>query len=428
MTNENVYLPNRKSLSPEIPVNLQAQRSTSSHHNGPMKIKKFVGASMNECLLQVKKELGDNAVILDSRKVSRGGPFSFLLNDMVEVTASTPDHNPPPLRRTRNWTEIAKTAPEIPGNITSDEFDQLSEEIRGLRDTVLQMADHLKYDQLPSLPKELDGLHRRLLDNGVESAVASTVTQEIALQLSGDAFEDRKLLVRTLREKTSKIVRATSVVPQGTRPWVIALIGPTGVGKTTTLAKMATHPDIFGKKRVALISADTYRIAAVEQLKTFASIAGIPLEAVYRPADIRHAISRLSDRDVILIDTAGRSQNHPGQLRDLTAFMEFAEPDEIHLVLSVSTRLEDQLDVINKFRVAGPRRLLFTKLDETTSYGMILNVCFHERKPVSLLTCGQNVPDDILAPNQMQLVRLVTEKSFFSNVLLKDVTARLASV
>ncbi len=386
-----------------------------------MKIKKFVGTSMNECLLQVKKELGDNAVILDSRKVTRGGPFSFLLNDLVEVTASTPDRNPPPARRTRSWSDVARTAGDgSRENVTSEEFNLLSEEIRGLRDTVLQMADHLKYEKLPSLPKKLEGLHRSLLENGVDSAVATTVTQEIALQLSGDAFDDRKLLVRTLREKVSKIVRATPITPQGTRPWVIALVGPTGVGKTTTLAKMATHPDLFGKKKAALVSADTYRIAAVEQLKTFASIAGIPMEAVYRPADIRRAIERFRDRDVILIDTAGRSQNHPDQLRELTAFMKYAEPDEIHLVLSVSTRLEDQLDVIDKFRNAGFRKLLFTKLDETTSYGMILNVCFHERKPISLITCGQNVPDDIIALNQLQLVRLVCEKAFFRNVLLQE--------
>ena len=176
---------------------------------------------------------------------------------------------------------------------------------------------------------------------------------------------------------------------------------------------------------MALISADTYRIAAVEQLKTFASIAGVPMEAVYRPSDIRRVIDRFSDRDVILIDTAGRSQNNRDQLRDLGAFMEFAKPDDISLVLSVSTRLEDQLDVIEKFRQVNPSRLLFTKLDETTSYGMILNVCFHERKPISLVTCGQNVPDDIIAPNQLQLVRLVSERSFFRDNLLNEATEEM---
>lgn len=325
------------------------------------------------------------------------------------------------------------------GESGSEELALLSDEIRGLKDTVIQMADHLKFKQLPSLPRQLERLHRDLLDNGVENSVADTITQEMSLKLSGSEFDDSRLLLGALRQRVGGIVKVAvpafaGMAPgvshpsdkgEGNRPRVIALVGPTGVGKTTTLAKMATHPDILGRQKVALISADTYRIAAVEQLKTFASIAGIPMEAVYRPADIRGAIDRISDRDVILIDTAGRSQNNGGQLKDLAAFIDYAQPDEVHLVLSVSTRLDDQLDVINKFRAAGPQRLLFTKLDETTNFGMILNVCFHERKPVSLLTCGQNVPDDIVAPNQLQLVRLVCERAFFRKFLLPEVTSKL---
>ena len=419
-------------------MNLQSQSYARTQSYGvshppvtgkPMKIKKFIGSSMNECLARVKKELGENAVILDSRRLPRGGPFSFLMNDVVEVTASTADPNLPPHKPGRDWGKTAQSAkpqPEPP--VSPEEFALLSDEIRGLRDTVLQMADHLKFKQLPSLPKQLEVLHRGLLDNGVEDAIASTITQELTLQLSGGEFEDRRLLLRALRQSVGRVVRAVPSAPEGGRPRVIALVGPTGVGKTTTLAKMATHPDIFGRQKVALVSADTYRVAAVEQLKTFASIAGIPMEAVYRPADIRRAIDRFRDRDVVLIDTAGRSQNNPGQLKDLTAFMDYARPDEIHLVLSVSTRLDDQLDVIGKFRAAGFQRLLFTKLDETTNFGMILNVCFHERKPVSLLTCGQNVPDDIVAPNQLQLVRLVCERSFFRESLMPEIVTKLASV
>ncbi|MCX6640529.1 MAG: flagellar biosynthesis protein FlhF [bacterium] len=401
-----------------------------------MKIKKFVGASMSECLRQVKKELGENAVILDSRKVPRGGPFSFLLNDMIEVTASTADRNLQGQGNSgrpgaiRNWGQAAETAQssiqqalaaeviQRTGTPQLAELNCLSDEIHELKETVYQMADHMKFSQLPSLPAELSRMHRDLLENGVDDRIVNTITQEITLELSGREFEDHKLLTRVLREKISKIAKTAPLMQEGVKPWVVALVGPTGVGKTTTLAKMATHPDIFGRKKVALVSVDTYRIAAVEQLKTFASIAGIPMEAVYRPADVRRAIDRFGDRDVILIDTAGRSQNDRGQLKDLAAFMDYAKPDEINLVLSISTRLEDQLDVIRKFKTAGAQRLLFTKLDETSNYGMILNICYHERKPVSLLTCGQNVPDDIIPPNQSQLVRLLCERSYFNDSLM----------
>ncbi|MFH1861251.1 MAG: hypothetical protein ABH878_00430, partial [bacterium] len=165
-----------------------------------------------------------------------------------------------------------------------------------------------------------------------------------------------------------------------------------------------------------------------EQLKTFAAIANIPMEAVYRPADIRRAIARFSDREIILIDTAGRSQNDRGQMNDLYAFVEQAQPEEFHLVLSITTRLEDQLDVIAKFKAVSPNFLLFTKLDETTSHGMLLNVCFHERKPVSLLTCGQNVPDDVIAPSQMQLVRLASERSYYPMIFQKQIVSAVMPI
>jgi|GEM_PF-368266 len=495
-----------------------------------MKIKKFVAPSMSECLLKVKKELGEDAVILDSRKIPRGGPFSFLLTDLIEVVASTDGEaaysrrgivsrradgtgvryapsssaRSPSDKQTRDWTATPPQADSeafgdghlprdrsrspsnsngsvsllgggSPGPVRSSksqripsgdapviadkgesglsaklwpgasdrmptgaEFALLTDDIRGLKEGLAQIADHLRFRQLPSLPVELEILHRNLLDNGVEDRVAGSITQELTLQLSGGDFEDRQLLQSAFYERIGKILKVAPLmalgaagggagVPgrgQGAR--VIALVGPTGVGKTTTLAKMATHGQIFGRRRVALVSADTYRIAAVEQLKTFAAIANIPMEAVYRPADIRPVIERFGHYDVVLIDTAGRSPNDRGQMNDLLAFMEYARPDEVHLVLSMGTRLEDQLDVIRKFEGVRAARLVFTKLDETTSYGGILNVCFEmgqsisggsapgmPMRPVSALTCGQNVPDDIICPTQMQLTRLVSERGFY---------------
>jgi flagellar biosynthesis protein FlhF len=415
-----------------------------------MKIKKFVGASIAECILKVKKELGEDAVILDSRKVAKGGPFSFLRTDLVEVIASTEDHMTGPQGsrihpRRPNLQDMGFPAADSPTEkpnpdsrttnpINAAELALIADDLRGLKDTVGQITDHMKYRQLPSLPAELEKLHRELLENGVEDQVAAAITQEMTLSLAGSDFDDRGLLVKGLHERVGKIVQ---VLPQQAvgnsrtksgnkvpgRPRVIALVGPTGVGKTTTLAKMATHASLYGRKRVALVSADTYRIAAVEQLKTFAAIANIPMEAVYRPSDIGRAIERFSDREVILIDTAGRSQNDDGSLRELAAFMEYAGADEVHLVLSMSTRREDQVEVISKFSAANPKALIFTKLDETTNYGMILNVCHSQKQagapvlPVSLLTCGQNVPDDVTRPSQAQLVRLVCERAYYQEIL-----------
>ena len=428
-----------------------------------MKIKKYVGATMSECILKVKRELGEDAVILDSRKVPRGGPFSFLAGEAVEVVAATPDAELSGYHRLQKSGKIARSKaaqqpplepplPEKNGSSSASrekpaaaEFALISEDIRGLKETVKQITDHLKYSQLPALPLQLEDLHRSLLENGVEERIAAELTQGILLETKGDEFEDRNALRRRLHDRITEYVKwtGTSNKTNGSKsakefitkstdggfqsgyPRIIALVGPTGVGKTTTLAKMATHPQIFGGKRVALISADTYRIAAVEQLKTFAAIANIPMEAVYRPADMRRALNRFQDRDVILIDTAGRSQNDQSQLNDLTAFMEYAKPDEIHLTLSICTRLDDQMDVIHKFQRIHPTRLLFTKLDETTSFGMILNVCYYHKLPISLLTFGQNVPDDIVSPSYARsgLARLVSERSFFKNEFLSNINS-----
>jgi len=455
-----------------------------------MKIKKFVGGSMSECLLKVKRELGEDAVILDSRKIPRGGPFSFMLTDLIEVVAST-DADPPrrtgfdrpfggagfggtgrklspgldavPLiRRGGQGTSGRDTTPKgqrkglagegssagdtIPlrrDGVGAAEFALMSDELHGLKETLGQITDHLKFRQLPSLPQELEVLHRGLLENGVEDRVAAGLTQEMALRLSGGEFEDRALLQRVLHEGIGRIVKAAPLVGmdasgaakgQGSkgrgakgRPRVMALVGPTGVGKTTTLAKMATNAALLGRMRVGLVSADTYRIAAVEQLKTFAAIAKLGMEAVYRPSDMGHAIERMAGCDVVLIDTAGRSPNDGAQLQDLSSFLEYAGADEVHLVLAMGTRLEDQLDIIEKFSLVKPSRLIFTKLDETTSWGAVLNVCAGMGRgaqgqtgmsilPISLLTWGQDVPDDIISPAQGQLVRLVSERGYYQEL------------
>jgi flagellar biosynthesis protein FlhF len=428
-----------------------------------MKIKKFVGSNMSECILKVKRELGDDAVILDSRRVARGGPFSFLLTDQVEVIASvdpdrtrskehrklnTENREPKTEPRKPNTEEAIGHRSSVLGDQSAGMTFQILDDLKGLKETVSQITDHLKFKSLPSLPARLEALHGGLLENGVEERVALAITGEMTLSLAGEDFEDEKLLKAALHERVGKIIKVQNPIDKvqnlksKTRnPRVIALIGPTGVGKTTTLAKMATHPGLYGRQRTALVSADTYRMAAVEQLKTFASIANIPMEAVYRPADMGRAIERFSDREVVLIDTAGRSQNDRGQLADLAAFLDYAQPDEVHLVLSISTRLDDQLDVIAKFSAAGPnlvpprgRHLIFTKLDETTSFGLMLNVCFHlcqtrmsdlregdkpsylSNLPISLLTCGQNVPDDVVLPTASQLVRLCCERDYFKQM------------
>ncbi len=190
-------------------------------------------------------------------------------------------------------------------------------------------------------------------------------------------------------------------------PYVVTLIGPTGVGKTTTIAKLAATMKLFNNKKVGLISADTYRIAAIEQLQTFANIANIPMDVVYTPEEMQQSLQKFQDRELILIDTVGRSQKNNQQLKDLQLFIDAGEPDEVHLVLSMTSGLRTLLDVVRRFKPLRPNRIIFSKCDESSSPGLLLNVLYKHQIPVSYLTTGQTVPNDIMKAEKDRLARWI---------------------
>ena len=188
---------------------------------------------------------------------------------------------------------------------------------------------------------------------------------------------------------------------------VAALIGPTGVGKTTTVAKLAANFALKEKYRVALVTADTYRIAAVEQLKTYADLIGIPIEVVYTPQELRSALYRHQDKQLVLIDTAGRSPANQPQMAELEALLAVDENIEKHLVLSATTKFSDCLQAVQRFQPSKPQKYLFTKLDEASNLGTLFNLMFHAPKTMSYLTTGQNVPDDIELADPNRLTTLM---------------------
>ena len=182
---------------------------------------------------------------------------------------------------------------------------------------------------------------------------------------------------------------------------VVALVDRP-VGKTTTLAKIGALFSIFGQKKVAFITADTYRVAAMEQLRTYAEIINVPLEVVYTPQDMRKALQKHTDVDLVLIDTAGRNPRSDMSMAELRAFLEAAQPDETHLVISINTRTCDLYEIVDRFALCGVNRLIFSKLDETTRLGPMLTIVNSHNVPISYVTYGQNVPQDI-----RPLIRLI---------------------
>jgi len=195
------------------------------------------------------------------------------------------------------------------------------------------------------------------------------------------------------------------------RPKVVAMVGPTGVGKTTTIAKLAAHFKLRENRRVGLVTIDTYRIAAVDQLRTYAEIIDVPLEVVVTPDELTDAMARLDECDIVLIDTAGRGQNDAIRLNELKQFLDVAKPDETHLVLACNSNPTCLLQAIEHFGRIGIDRVAFTKLDEAVGFGVVLTVLRRIDKKLSYLTTGQDVPDDIEIGRGQRIAELILSPS-----------------
>ena len=243
-----------------------------------------------------------------------------------------------------------------------------------------------------------------LLDAEFSESVARSLTDRLRGLISSGSGEPEnwsRRLRQIIRDEI-EVCGAIQVTPGRCR--VAALVGPTGVGKTTTIAKLAANFRLREKRRVGLITVDTYRIAAVEQLRTYADIIDLPMEVVATPREMRDAVARFSNLDVVLIDTAGRSPKDEIQLQELKAMLSEARPDEIHLVLSCVSNVRSLVKAATEFKTVGATALMMTKLDEAVGLGNLLPLFEKSRLPVSYLTHGQNVPNDIQIADRDRIV------------------------
>lgn len=302
--------------------------------------------------------------------------------------------------------------------VTSSAIQRELADIKLLVNQVLQGAPAAGAGVLGGqMPEALFDQYMRLLESAVSRDIADAVVGAVRDELTPGELADADIVRTTVLRHLSGLIPvadAAPPAPEQSGPLVIALVGPTGVGKTTTIAKLAAAYKLRHGRSVGLITADTYRIAAVDQLRTYAGIIGIPLKVVLSPAEMSAAVQSLSNHDVVLIDTAGRSQFNTDRIDELGEFLSAAGPDQVHLVLAMTASEQVLLKTAAAFAPARPNRVIFTKLDEAVNFGVVVNVARRLTAKLSFVTTGQEVPDQIEAGHPERLARMVLDNGIVS--------------
>ena len=434
-----------------------------------MNVKTFQGPSMADALAKVKQDLGPSAVILHTRSFKSGGLMGLGARNIVEITAGaninvsnrkkavpvpqpqslgslggknssaatalldppprSPESRHPlrsaygaPARSTSRTDSSNLSTRELAATVLKEPAFELRNELSSLRTMVESLLQRTASTAARhDLPEALAKLYTQLIEQQVSDEIAYRVVDDVKAELTPEQLTNAALIRDRLTQKLEQMLPA-ALKTGPARPGAggvgigcrsICLIGPTGVGKTTTIAKLAAAFKLRQKQKVGLITIDTYRIAAVDQLRTYANIIGVPLKVVLTPAELVAAMAEMSDCDTILIDTAGRAPTDQLKIGDLAQFILAGKPTEVHLVLSSTTTQESMEAALEKFsHVRGPTgqgvdQIIFTKLDEAVSFGVLLNVARTASRALSYLTTGQDVPDNIEVGQPRRLARLI---------------------
>ena len=380
-----------------------------------MKTKRIAAPTMNEALKKVKKELGPDAIILYTKKVTRSKWLPPFKKEFVEVVAALDDvekqtdslyqekpvppilgeaHRMPPVNHLEQVTQPLQADLTLPPKIERGKTINVSENEAIIPEPIREVYTKLLEEDLNST----------LLDQLVKVLLKEWYINDMSL-----SKEQIKKHVIGFFEKQFQ-----SIDFRGRKPKtkLITLVGPTGVGKTTTAAKIASKAVLEEEKSVAFITTDTYRMAAVDQLKTYAKILNVPISVVYTKEDFQEAMDTLKSYDLIIVDSAGRNYQQKKYVNELLQLIPFKEEMETYLVLSATSKLNDLKQITSQFSTLPISSYLFTKLDETLSIGNVGELILEHPHGVAYFTIGQDVPDDIMSADRTafieQMVKRVT--------------------
>lgn len=424
-----------------------------------MIIKKFQAKTEETALELARKELGSGIVVMNVKKVKKKGLFSIFKPQQVEVTVALEEEEKQNFREAvakvseiarqseaAGNTRSAKTEPEQPAKqgkaepgpqpekqrqqekqrqpeknmqtIDSRQESAIEEKLSTLQNLLEKQIGSTQEEEKESEGEEKKEdsnvaffhlLYKMLLDNEIEETYANQLVEELDGSVKPDMPIDYLLSV-VYQKMVLKFGQTKTIQSAEKGPKLVYFIGPTGVGKTTTIAKIASRLSVVEKKKIVLLTADTYRIAAAEQLRTYANILEVPFRIIYTPQEIRTAIEDYAAYDYIFVDTSGHSQKNTDQRDDTLALLRAADGQaekEVYLVVSATTKYRDLLNIADTYQKLTDFRLVFTKLDETQCQGNLFNLRLYTDAPMSYVTCGQNVPDDIGEFDAQKTVKLL---------------------
>ena len=408
-----------------------------------MIIKKFTGKTEAEATEAAKKELGSTLVIMNVREVKKKGLFAFLLPKQIEVTAALEEEAPArpqygSILRTAADKEIWTEQQNLSAKNSTENIEKKLDSLQTLLESQLNSrqsekeesaktqnvpdaeekedktqdmaaAEKKEEEKNPEQDKFIRLLYNKMLDNEMDEKYVNSILEDASKTKKADLPFDY-LLANIYQKMVLKFGKSEGITPSEKGPRIVLFIGPTGVGKTTTIAKLAGRYCVEEKKKVALLTADTYRIAAAEQLRTYANILETPFRIIYTPEELQAAVEDYWDCDYIFIDTAGRSHQNTDQLekmKEMVAALKKPENYQVFLVLSATTKYRDLQKIADCYGKIADFELIFTKLDETEAVGNLLNMKLYTDAPIAYVTCGQNVPDDMEAFNPQKTVKQI---------------------